>query len=122
MNLKEAFTYQNFYDKLISSVETYFATNSTYTRTFTHKRNIVNPEAENVVKVEVQQEKLPYSVETIIDFALDVMAEKEKLTEQTMEEYTFKGPDLKSVTDSFITEMSSVSWAKTAVSGFDMKA
>ena len=79
MNLKEAFTYQNFYDKLISSVEAYFATNSTYIRTFTHKRNVVNPEAENVVKVEVQQEKLPYSVETIIAFALDVMAEKEKL-------------------------------------------
>lgn len=79
MNLKEAFTYQNFYDKMITAVESYFSTNSTYTRTFTHKRALVNPEAENVVKVEVQSEKLPYSVETMIAFALDVMAEKEKL-------------------------------------------
>lgn len=79
MNLKEAFTYQNFYDRTITAVETYFATNSIYTRTFIHKRNVVNPEAENVIKAEVQSEKLPYSVETMIAFALDVMSEKEKL-------------------------------------------
>lgn len=79
MNLKEAFTYQNFYDRLIGQVESYFSTNSTYTRTFTHRKNEVNPEAENVVKVEVQQEKLPYSVDTMISFALNVMAEKEAM-------------------------------------------
>ena len=43
---------------------------------------------------------------------------KEMQTEQRMEEYTFKGNDLKSVTDSFIQKISSVS----VVSGFDMKA
>ncbi len=47
---------------------------------------------------------------------------EEKLTEQKIEEYTFKGADLKSVTDSFIAKMSSVSFVMTAVSGFDMKA
>lgn len=49
-------------------------------------------------------------------------AEKKALEEmradQRMEEYTFKGKDLKSVTDSFIQKMSSVS----LISGFDMKA
>ncbi len=45
-------------------------------------------------------------------------AAEEKLKEQRMEEYTFKGTDLKSVTDSFIAKMSSLS----SVTGFDMKA
>ncbi len=49
-------------------------------------------------------------------------APKEKLIEQIMEEYTFKGPDLKSVTDKFIQKMASVSSVADSVSGFDMKA
>ena len=47
---------------------------------------------------------------------------KAKLTEPTMEEYTFIGPDLKSVTDQFIQKMASVSLVMDSVSGFDMKA
>ena len=49
-------------------------------------------------------------------------AAEEKMTEQRMEEYTFKGADLKSVTDSFIAKMSSLSSTMSSVSGFDMKA
>ena len=80
MNLKEAFTYQNFYDKMLMKVERYFSTtNSTYTRTFTHLKSAVNPEAEDVVKVEVQTEKLPYTVDTIIEFVADIFVEKEKM-------------------------------------------
>ena len=80
MNLKEAFTYQNFYDKLIGMADTYLTeTNSTYKRTFTHLRHAVNPEAEDVVKVETQTEKLPYDVATLVAFALDVLEEKEKM-------------------------------------------
>ena len=47
---------------------------------------------------------------------------EEKLTEQRMEEYTFKGADLKSVTDSFIKKMSSLSTTMSPITGFDMKA
>ena len=47
-------------------------------------------------------------------------AEK-KLAEQRIEEYTFKGLDLKSVTDSFIAKMSSVRSVMPKASGFDMK-
>ena len=36
--------------------------------------------------------------------------------------YTFKGSDLKSVTDSFIKKMSSLSTAISPITGFDMKA
>lgn len=80
MNLKEAFTYQNFYDRLIGMVDTYLTeTNSTYKRTFTHLRHAVNPEAEDVTKVETQTEKLPYDVATMVSFALDVLEEKEKM-------------------------------------------
>jgi len=80
MNLKEAFTYQNFYDRLISMAENYLInTNSTYTKTFTHLRHAVNPDAEDVVKVEIQSEKLPYDVATFVAFALDVLEEKEKM-------------------------------------------
>ena len=49
-------------------------------------------------------------------------AAEEKLTEQRMHEYTFKGEDLKSVTDSFIAKMSSLSTTMSSMSGFDMKA
>ena len=49
-------------------------------------------------------------------------AAEEKLTEQRMEEYTFKGADLKSVTDSFIKKMSSLSTAMSPITGFNMKA
>ena len=38
-----------------------------------------------------------------------------------MEEYIFKGTDLKSVTDSFIAKMSSLSTTMSSVSEFDMK-
>lgn len=48
---------------------------------------------------------------------------KEKLSEKRIEHsYTFKGPDLKSVTDSFIEEMQALSSTMSFVSGFDMKA
>ena len=49
-------------------------------------------------------------------------AAEEKLTEQRMEEYTFKGADLKSVTDSFVIKMSSLSTTLSPITGFDMKA
>ena len=45
-----------------------------------------------------------------------------KLKEQRMEEHTFKGADLKSVTDSFIKKMSSLSTTMSPITGFDMKA
>jgi len=50
-------------------------------------------------------------------------AAKEKLREQRIEHaYTFKGADLKSVTDSFIEEMQALNSTMSFVSGFDMKA
>ena len=50
-------------------------------------------------------------------------ANKEKLTEQIiMEETTFKGQDLKSVTDKFIQKISAVDATMGYMSGFDMKA
>ena len=49
-------------------------------------------------------------------------AAEKKLTEQRTEEYTFKGKDLKNVTDSFIAKMSSLSTTMSSMSGFDMKA
>ena len=52
----------------------------------------------------------------------DKKAAEAKLTEQRMEEYTFKGADLKSVTDSFIKKMSSLSTTMSPITGFDMKA
>ena len=44
-----------------------------------------------------------------------------EVKEQRMEEFTIKGSDLKSITDSFILKMSSLSSAMSPVSGFDMK-
>ena len=49
-------------------------------------------------------------------------AVEEKLTEQRMEEFTFKGADLKDVTDSFILKMSSLGSAISSISRFDVKA
>ena len=47
---------------------------------------------------------------------------QEKMAEQRREEYTFKGENLKSVTDSFIAKLSSLNSTMNFVSGFDMKA
>ena len=50
-------------------------------------------------------------------------AAKEKLREKRIEHsYTFKGPDLKSVTDSFIREMGTLNSMMNLASGFDIKA
>ena len=48
-------------------------------------------------------------------------AAEEKLAEQKIEELTFKGKDLKSVTESFIEKLSSLSTTASSISGFDMK-
>ena len=48
-------------------------------------------------------------------------AAEEKLTEQRIEELTFKGKDLKSITDSFVEKMSGLSITASSISGFDMK-
>lgn len=56
------------------------------------------------------------------DEDIDKWLERVEENREKQKKSTFKGPDLKSVTDNFITEISSVSWAKTAVFGFDMKA
>ena len=48
-------------------------------------------------------------------------AAEEKLTEQRIEELTFKGKDLKSITDSFIEKMSSLGARTSSISEFDMK-
>ena len=46
---------------------------------------------------------------------------EEKLEEQRVEKYTFKGADLKSVTNSFIAKMSSLSTTISSMTGFDRK-
>lgn len=48
-------------------------------------------------------------------------AAEEKLTEQRIEELTFKGKDLKSITDSFVEKMSGLSTTASSILGFDMK-
>ena len=51
-------------------------------------------------------------------------AVEEKMKKQRKEEYsyTFKGEDLKSITDNFIIKMSSLSTTISSITGFDMKA
>ena len=53
----------------------------------------------------------------------DKKASEERLREQRIEHSnTFKGPDLKSVTDSFIREMGTLNSMMNLASGFDIKA
>jgi len=47
---------------------------------------------------------------------------KENKEKEKKAEYTFRGSDLKSVTDSFIKKMSALSSVPDSVAGFDMKA
>jgi len=49
-------------------------------------------------------------------------AAEEKLAERRKEEFTFKGADLKSVTDSFIETMSTLNSKMVSVAGFDIRA
>ena len=53
---------------------------------------------------------------------LERVTEKKEEQKKLEERLIFRGNDLKSVTDSFIAKMSSLSSTMSSVSGFDMKA
>ena len=63
-------------------------------------------------------------MEKIQESKKEKKAVEEKMKKQRKEEYsyTFKGKDLKSITDNFIIKISSLSTTISSIKGFDMKA
>lgn len=82
MNLKESYRYANYLDRLLNTAYTYLRNKGFITTaTQNHLRSKANSEAEDET-IEVQK---PYDVEftpmNVVDFAVKVLVEKEKLTE-----------------------------------------
>lgn len=86
MNLKESYRYANYLDGLLSTAYTYLRNKGFVTTTVEeHLRKQSNPDVENET-IEVQK---PFDVEflpnDVIDFAVKVIEEKEKLSESIAE-------------------------------------
>lgn len=80
MNLKEAFRYQNFLDRTIENVTDYLDNNQNVTKiTQNHLRKKANQDAENENINTTSERKIQLSVNSIIDFLVSLMGEKEKL-------------------------------------------
>ena len=79
MNLKEAFRYETYIDKLIDRIPRYFIDlDRVFKTTRLHKKSLANPEAVDVVE-ESEPLAFPYSNDDIIRFAVWLIGEKEKL-------------------------------------------
>lgn len=79
MNLKEAFRYETYIDKLIDRVPRYLSDSErVFKTTRLHKKSLANPEAVDVVE-ESEPLVFPYLNDDIIRFAVWLINEKEKL-------------------------------------------
>lgn len=82
MNLKEAFRYQNYINGLISSATMHLHTPSNVTKTKQeHLRKKVNAEAEDEIIDSATERGIKHSVDTIVDFVLNVIDVKSELCE-----------------------------------------
>lgn len=81
MNLKESYRYANFLDNLLDTAYSYLRNKGFITST---KQNHLRSKANNEAADEVTDVKKPYDVEftpnDVIDFAVKVLSEKEKLS------------------------------------------
>jgi len=80
MNIKEAFRYQNFLDKLLSTTTDYLSYDSNVTKTTQeHLRKKANPDAEDETLDVTKDREIDCSVNTLVDFCQSIITEKENL-------------------------------------------
>jgi hypothetical protein len=81
MILKEAFRYQNYLGSLISSSSQYLGSiDNVTTKKQEHLRKKVNSEAEDETIEVPKKSELEYTPNQIVDFLINILAEKEKLS------------------------------------------
>ena len=82
MTLKEAFTYQNFLEGIIEKGRAYLTTVGFYTTTKElHKKKAANPEVDDEVIITKKPYDVDFSVTDVIDLVVEVLKEKEVLSE-----------------------------------------
>jgi hypothetical protein len=82
MVLKEAFRYQNYLGTLINNASSYLSsTDNVTTKKQEHLRSKVNNEAEDETIEVPKRSDLEYTPNQVIDFLIDVLSEKEKLSD-----------------------------------------
>lgn len=86
MTLKEAFTYQNFLEEIITKGETYLGNTGFITTTKElHKKNAANPEVEDEEVIAKKPYDVAFGVAEVIDFVVDAIKEKEALSKAISE-------------------------------------
>lgn len=81
MNLKESFRYQNFLESLITKANIYLTNPSNVTKIAqTHLRKKANPEAEDETIDLTSERQIQVEVNTIVDFLVHIVHEKELLS------------------------------------------
>lgn len=83
MNLKEAFRYQNKLDTYFQSITTYlnYSNNIMITKQ-EHLRSKVNPDATDETVDTTKDRKISYPIDKLIQFAVHIILEKSKLSEE----------------------------------------
>lgn len=83
MNLKEAFRYQNKLDTFFQSITNYlnYSTNVMVTKQ-EHLRSKANPDATDETVDMTKDRKISYPVNKLIEFAVHIISEKSKLSEE----------------------------------------
>lgn len=77
MNLKESFRYQNFLDNLLNSIISHFSYQKNYTvTTQEHLKSKSNTEAFDEKITVINENKLPYNNNLLMDFATDIINQK----------------------------------------------
>lgn len=80
MNLKEAFRYQNFLERTVEGLTAYLSSTSSVMKiTQEHLRKRANAEAEDETIDTTSERRIQYPINTLVDFVVLLMAEKEKL-------------------------------------------
>ena len=86
MTLKEAFTYQNFLEEIITKGETYLGNSGFVTTTKElHKKKAANPEVEDEEVIAKKPYDVDFGVAEVIDFVVDAIKEKEALSKAISE-------------------------------------
>lgn len=81
MNLKEAFRYQNFLDRISGEALQYLGYNQNVTKTTQeHLRSKANPDAENETVDTTSERRIQHPVTSIVDFVVSIVREKEFLS------------------------------------------
>jgi hypothetical protein len=95
MNLKDAFRYQNFLDRMLVETYRYLGDSSNVTKTTQeHQRHKANKEAEDETVEITTGSKTKYAVSNVVDFMLELLDEKSELCKAITAAKSSSGEDI----------------------------